>query len=464
MNRPVELAAIELPDFGRPTVQPGIERAEYEARLQALRARAVQRGLDALVVYADREHMANMAYLTGFDPRFEEALLVVVGQRLPTLVLGNECWAYSMLSPLALERRLYQHFSLLGQDRSKSAPLDQILVEAGLTAGMRVGVVDWKYYGPEAGPGAADWISAPAYLAGLLRQITGQAPANATDLLMNPHDGLRAITSVDQLACFEFAASHISAALRRAILALQPGVSELAAMEQARLNGLPLSMHPVLTGGERAAMGLAGPSNRMLNIGEPLMMGLGVWGALSARAGFLVHDAAELPANIRDYVPRLVAPYFATIVEWYEHVGLGVTGGELYEIVQRGLGDPFFGISLNPGHLIHLDEWLNSPIYPGSSIALVAGMALQVDVIPSTGGPYFSSNIEDGIALADEPMRRDFAARWPEAWSRIQARRAFMDQALGIRLKPEVLPFSNLAAFLPPFLLSPGQAMRVRRS
>ena len=30
-----------------------------------------------VVVYADREHSANLSYLTGFDPRFEEAVLIV---------------------------------------------------------------------------------------------------------------------------------------------------------------------------------------------------------------------------------------------------------------------------------------------------------------------------------------------------------------------------------------------------
>jgi hypothetical protein len=91
-------------------------------------------------------------------------------------------------------------------------------------------------------------------------------------------------------------------------------------------------------------------------------------------------------------------------------------------------------------------------------------MALQVDVIPATHTPYFTSNIEDGIALADEPMREEFAARWPEAWARIQARRNFMQTQLGIQLKPEVLPFSNLSAHLTPFLLSPDLAFRRRPS
>jgi hypothetical protein len=89
-------------------------------------------------------------------------------------------------------------------------------------------------------------------------------------------------------------------------------------------------------------------------------------------------------------------------------------------------------------------------------------MAIQVDVIPATNTPYFTTNIEDGIALADEALRSDFARKYPEAWGRIQQRRAFMRDILGIQLKPEVLPFSNMPAYLPPFWLSPRLALRAR--
>jgi Xaa-Pro aminopeptidase len=457
----VELAEIELPDFGHPTVEPAIEGPEYEVRLRAAWKRAMERGLDALLVYGDREHSANLAFLTGYDPRFEEALLILTEGSPPFLLVGNEGWGYSYISPVRLERRLYQPFSLMGQDRSKSDPLVKILREAGVREGARAGVIDWKYFGAEAGPTPELWLNAPAYLVDTLRQMTGQSPVNATDLLMNPRDGLRVVNSVDQLACFEFAATCVSNAMRRVIFGLRPGLSEFEIVEQARLNGLPLSCHPVLMSGPRVALGLSGPSSRRVQPGDPFIWAFGVWGALNARAGFLVHDETGLPNEIRDYVERLVKPYFAAIVEWYQHVGLGVKGGELYEIIHRRLGDPFFGVSLNPGHLIHLDEWVHSPIYPGSDIELRSGMALQVDVIPATGGPYFTTNIEDGIALADEGLRQVFAARWPEAWSRIQARRAFMRDRLGIQLKPEVLPFSNLAAYLPPYLLTPGRALRV---
>ena len=44
-------------------------------------------------------------------------------------------------------------------------------------------------------------------------------------------------------------------------------------------------------------------------------------------------------------------------------------------------------------------------------------MAMQVDIIPATGTDYFTSNIEDGIAFADETLRAELASRYPGAWA-----------------------------------------------
>jgi hypothetical protein len=187
-------------------------------------------------------------------------------------------------------------------------------------------------------------------------------------------------------------------------------------------------------------------------------MAFGLAGALTSRAGFAVSDESELPDAIRDYVERLAAPYFACAAEWYETIGIGVTGGEIDALVKRHLGDPFFNVALNPGHLIHLDEWMNTPIYPGSAEQLQSGQAIQLDIIPATNSPYFTSNIEDGIALLDARGRDTLAEKFPDAWRRIEARRNFMAEVLGIRLKPETLPFSNLQGYLAPFVLSPRRA------
>ena len=44
-------------------------------------------------------------------------------------------------------------------------------------------------------------------------------------------------------------------------------------------------------------------------------------------------------------------------------------------------------------------------------------MALQVDIIPATGTDYFTTNIEDGLALADQALRDAFATAYPAAWA-----------------------------------------------
>jgi hypothetical protein len=267
------------------------------------------------------------------------------------------------------------------------------------------------------------------------------------------------LNEVEQLAAFEYAACHTSTGVRNLVFGLRPGMREDEAVQLLEWNGAPLSCHLMLTSGNRATLGLLSPNDRRIERGDRFTTAFGIWGALNCRAGFVVEDATELPHEIQDYVDRLVAPYFAAMAEWYQALHVGQTGGVLQGIIDRRLADPFFGIFLNPGHQLHLDEWVNSPVAPGSTVELRSGMALQVDVIPATGTEYFTTNIEDGIALADEPMRREFSTKYPAAWRRIQARRRFMTEALGIALHPDVLPFSNIPAYLPPFLLRPDHAM-----
>ncbi len=473
----VEIAPIELPEFGLPTVEPSIPAETYERRIKAAQMRMyVDAGeLKALVVYADREHFANLAYLTGYDPRFEEAMLILSSTRAgstgtqvwntPVLVVGNEGWSYADICPVEHKRVLYQSFSLPGQPRGESLSLEEIFHEAGIQVGSYVGVVGWKYFDERESYTPRTWIEIPSFIVDTLRNIVGDSErvVNVTHQFMDPYEGLRAVNEVDQLAAFEFAATHTSQSLRNVLFGLRPGMTEYDAARLMGLNGIPLSCHVMLSSGPRVGLGLASPAMRVIQQGEPVMMALGLWGGLNARAGFVVHDASELPGDIQDYVEKLVAPYFRAIVEWYEHVGISVAGGELYDIIHQHLGDPFFGVGLNPGHLIHLDEWVHSPIYKGSDLRLKSGMAIQVDVIPATHSPYFTTNIEDGIALADDDLRAEFERQYPEAWGRIQARRRFIEGVIGIRLKPEVLPFSNIPMYLAPYLLSPGMAMRVKR-
>ena len=454
------LTDIQLPDYGDPVSEPVLGRSIYEARLARLRERMRRHGLDALVIYGDREHVANICWATGHDPRFEEALLLVLPDRQPVLFAGNEGYPYAEASPGLFERRLWQALSLMGQPRDRLSPLAELLREAGLRPGMRIGLAGWKGYETEDGVFDPTWFETPHHLVETLRRF-GEV-SNAALLFMHPENGLRAINEADQIACFEYAATKSSSAVRRFILGVRPGMTEFEACRNMALDGTMQSVHINMSAGPRARLGLCSPSNRVIAKGDPIVVGHGLMGALNCRAGFMAGEASDLPPKIADYVERLVTPYFTAAVAWYETIGIGVSGAEIFEAVMAHVGDPFFGVGLNPGHLIHLDEWVHSPIRKGGRMTLASGMALQCDIIPATGTDYFTSNIEDGIALADAQLRADLAQRYPEAWSRIERRRAFMTDTLGIRLKPEVLPLSNIPAWLPPFWLSPGKAMAMR--
>ncbi len=461
--RSIYVRKVALPEFGEPTVMPVVPRATYERRIEALLARTRSSDFDAVVVYGDREHAANLAYLSGYDPRFEEALLVLVPHRTPSLLIGNEGWGYAELCDGPYQRILYQTFSLPSQPRDRTPALSHILSDCGLKPGQRIGAIGWKPF--DRGDHGFDetTLDLPSFITDTLRRIVGDRGAvrNAANLLMNPADGLRAINEAHQLAAFEFAATFTSQGVRNVLQNIEPGMTELAAARLIGMNGLPHACHPMLTAGRRAAYGLPSPSLDRINRGDPITVAYGVHGALNARAGFLVEDASELPPAIQDYVEKLVAPYFSAVADWYETIGIGVAGGSLWWAIHKRIGAPFFGVSLNPGHLIHIDEWMHSPVFEGSTIPIRSGMALQVDVIPATGTPYFTTNIEDGIAIADTALREELAALYPECWARIEARRAFMVGELGLNIRPEVLPFSNIPAFLPPFWLARDKAMVV---
>jgi hypothetical protein len=456
------LAEVELPEFDEDGASARHPQAElgpalFKDRITQLRARMAEQGLDAVVIFGDREHVANICWATGYDPRFEEALLVVTRDRRPVLFLGNEGYPYAETAAGDFDRVLWQPLSLMGQPRHALRPLDALLAEAGLAKGMAIGLAGWKGFETEEGQFDPNWFETPHFLVETLRGF-GKV-VNAALLFMHPENGLRVINEADQLAAFEAAAVRTSNAILRVIRSISPGVSEYQALTAMTLDGFPQSIHVNFCTGPRAKYGLPSPNGRIMQRGDPVAFGFGLMGALNCRCGFLARDENDLPEGIRDYVPKLVAPYFEAVVAWYETIGIGVDGGAVYDAVMSRIGDPFFGIGLNPGHLIHMDEWVHSPVKKGSKQRFASGMAVQCDIIPATGTDWFTTNIEDGIALADEALRAELARKHPAMWERVQKRRAFMIDTLGIHLKPEVLPFSNMPAWLPPFWLGHGRAM-----
>src|SRR5215471_12858630 len=140
--KPIRLDKVGTPQLPLLGARPSIAAAEYEARMRQLFERSE---VDAVVVYGDREHSANLVHCCGFDPRFEEALTVVT-ENQRSLLVGNEGLAYADLLPVRLDVIHTPSLSLMGQSRASGSTLAAALREAGVASGTQAALVGWKYF------------------------------------------------------------------------------------------------------------------------------------------------------------------------------------------------------------------------------------------------------------------------------------------------------------------------------
>ncbi|CDX36145.1 Xaa-Pro aminopeptidase [Mesorhizobium sp. ORS 3359] len=448
----VTLRNVDIPDFGLPVERPAIPAATYETRC----ARAIEKsGADWLVVYADREHAANIAFLTGFEPRFEEALLLLgrAGQRI--IVTGNENIGYTPIAGLpGIVTMLAQSLSLMGQDRSQKPDLVAVLREAGLGSGDTIGIVGWKYLEGEEWGSPRPTFFAPSFIVDAIAAIVGpSALVDATRVLMHPVEGLRAVVDADQIAEAEWGASRASMAVWRIVTGFTLGESELAAASRMGYAGEPMSCHPMFASNDTSGpvIGLRSPTARVPRRGEGATTAVGYWGGLTARGGLIAEaDTAFL---------EVAKAYFDGLIAWYETSGIGVEGGAIHEAVISTLARGGLRPALNPGHLVGLDEWMHSPIRPGSTDRLASGMPFQVDIIPVPMPDGVTLNCEDAVTFADAGLRATIAERYPALAARLAARRRFVADELGVEVKDEMLLLSAIPLCLPPFWLAPQKLL-----
>lgn len=343
----------------------------------------------------------------------------------------------------------------MGQPRNASRPLRQILRDFGLGRAQRVGCAGWKYFDGELLAGGAQALDAPAYLADLLRELTGEPKrvVNAAGLFMDVRDGLRVFNEPAQIAQFEYAACVASEGVLDLLRHLRPGLAECELEKYLDSRGLPLSCHRMVSFGDKAKRGLSSPSARRARLGDPYTVCLGVQGGLTSRAGMIAAGPGDLTEALRDFYLPLAANYFQVVATWYENTRVGASAGAVARAVEEARDAKLYRFAVNPGHYLHLDEWLHSPFSIGSRVRLRSGMALQMDIIPVSLGPFCYVNAEDGVVLADARLRAQLVQGFPDVWKRAQARRRFMQGALGIRLDDSVLPLSNTAGWLPPWAL-----------
>ena len=270
---------------------------------------------------------------------------------------------------------------------------------------------------------------------------------DVTRVLMHPETGLRATIDADQLADFEWAATRCSLALWRVVSGIQEGESEFDVVRRMGYSGDPLNVHTMLASSRpgQAVIGLRSATGRKIRRGDGITAAIGFWGGLSSRAGlFDSHNGDFL---------KLAKVYFEALITWYETADIGVLGGDLYAAVADKLASAGLRSALNPGHLTGHEEWMHSPVRPDSGDKLRSGMPFQIDIIPTPLPEGQALNCEDPVTIADDSLCGELKSRHLACYNRIEARRRFMRDQLGVDLKASILPLSSTPLYLPPFWL-----------
>ena len=455
----ITLITIKQPEIYLNVPSVVLNDQAIQQRLRKVLQGMARQNLDALVVYADKEHGGNFEYLTGFIPRFEEGLLVLHKSGEAVLVLGNENLKLAQYSRIPASVVHAPWFSLPNQPMDTTLSLHGVLKQAGLSGQKRVGIAGWKLF-----TGSHDnnslLFDIPTFIFQALQSaLTGNSELlNATGLFVSPRDGARIINNANEIAHYEYGANLASGAALTALNAIEVGKTEKAIAALLAAEGQANNVVTIAVTGDRFENANLYPSDKQIQKGDKFSLTVSYKGGLTSRAAYVVSNADELNAEVQDYVDVVAIPYYRAVVAWLENMRVGVKGHEVYDLIERVLPKAEYHWHLNPGHLVADEEWLCSPIYPASDISLASGMLLQIDIIPSRKG-YAGASIEDTVALADETLRRELESQYPQVWQRMVARKKYLAEVLNIQVSDDVILLSNTVGYLRPFLLDKTRAL-----
>lgn len=434
--------------------------AVYEMRTEILLKRIQKLGYTHVIIYGDREHFSNIEYFTKYDCRFEESLFIMDHTGKKSILVGNEGMGFSNIIPYPVERYLYQNFSLQGQPRGQSEELGEILKKTGITHSSRVGIIGSKY---SEGDMKKKLFDIPYYLVQEILAVCPEAE-NITEEITGLPNGIRMrLYTAEEIAWAESVGNRTADVIQRMYKNLKPGMKEYELAQKAQVGFDPQSMHPITNFGEHSvAIGMGSPGDAVLTTGEVCGMCYGLRGSLISRTAVAAYDRESCRKELGDKIDSFYKKYYEAVAAWYETARIGVVGGELYESVMSVIGAPEFGVALNPGHHTGCDEWTNSAIYKDSEIELADGAFMQVDIIASASDPVRTAVCEDAVVIAGEKLRSSLFKEYPETYRRIVKRQEVMREVLGIHIRDEVLPMSNLTGVYMPYMLDTSKVFAKR--
>ncbi len=432
-----------------------LNKEDLELRCSLLLERMKLHGLSHVILYGDREHFSTVEYFTKYDCRFEETLFVMDDAGNKSICVGNEGMGFSEIIPYEIKRYMVQNFSLQGQPRDRSKPLDEIFADMGIKKSSKVGVVGYKYFNAtDIDTDPLQTYDLPEYMMTSIRKATDNCQNFTYEITGLPNGIRMKLYTAKEIAWAESAGNRCAAVVQRLFKNLKPGIREYELSMLSQVGFDPVSCHPLTNfGDESVRLGMRSPTESKLQVEKPAGLCYAIRGHLCSRvsvAAYSLDDCGEL----RPYIDSFYKKHFEAMCNWYETIEVGTTGGQLYEAVMSVVGGPEFGVSLNPGHHSATDEWTNSVSYKDSPLPIADGALVQADIIASNGSPVRTAICEDAVVVAGEKLRSELRVQYPEAYDRIMKRREVMKEVLGITLKDDVLPMSNLTGANFPFMLN----------
>ena len=429
-----------------------------EERKEKVLARMHERNLDQLIIYGDVEHGSNFMYLTGYFTRFEESLLVIQREGQMTLVLGNESLNKAEKARMKARGIHVPQFSLPNQPDKRKKTMKELLKEAGIGNGKRIGIVGWKNFASTIEDGKK-MFDLPEFIMAAIRSLVAENAiiTNETDLFIG-ENGIRTTNNANEIAHYEYGASLASDCVLDAMNQVTEDVSELKLGDCLMRNGQYTSVVTIAAAGERFVKGNMFPTTNTVKTGDSISLTVGYYGGLSSRTGMAVETEEDLPDGQKDYLEKVAVPYFKAYVSWLELVKIGMKGKEIFQMVDEVLPRDVYGWTLCPGHLTAEEEWMSSPIYEESEERLKSGMIFQIDIIPSIRG-YVGVGAESTVLLASDQLKEELQKLYPEMFERMLKRKAYLEEVLGIRVSDDVLPMCSTVAYLRPYLLNHEKAL-----
>lgn len=455
----VSYQKVQKPEADCTNIPVGLSDETIQYRYENLRKKMQEKNLDVLVIYGDLEHGSNFEYLTGFLPRFEEALLVIQRNGRDCLVLGNENLNKADKARITAKAIHCPYFSLPNQPMEPGKSFLEIMRETEITAGQRVGIAGWKLFTSKKERNE-ELFDIPGYIVETVKKLSDEV-INATDLFIGA-EGIRRTNNVNEIEHYEFGAALASDCMLRAMEKLEVGITEMELGDVLNQFGQKNSVITIAASGPRFQKANLYPTDNMVKLGDTISLTVGYKGGLSSRAGYAVETEEQLPDGKRDYLEKVVKPYFYGMAVWLKEIHCGMTGGELYQLMEKVLPKEVYHWSLCPGHLTADEEWMASPIYDGSKEYITSGMLFQTDIIPSVPG-YGGTGAESTVLLADRELREEIREKSPKMWERIQKRKKYIEMELQVHLNEDVLPMCATVAYLRPFLLDKTRAMTGRK-